>query len=214
MAENQSKSKVFIETVNDLKEIIQEEGIKPGDKLPSERVLAERLGVGRSSVREALRSMELLGLIQTRQGGGTYLSDYRNHQLVEVLAQFILPDEAESGYVFSTQRILERDAICIVALDENLCKSPVWESLLHNVIEGQTVIREDIIREMIVATNNRLVYKIWLLLNQYALRPYQGTTTENEKVHLERFLSNLRMGQPALALEAYEEWVDTLAKER
>lgn len=214
MTENQSKSKVFIETVNDLKGIIQEEGIKPGDKLPSERVLAERLGVGRSSVREALRSMELLGLIQTRQGGGTYLSDYRNHQLVEVLAQFILPDEAESGHVFSTQRILERDAICVVALDENLCKSPVWESLLHNVIEGQAVMREDIMREMIVATNNRLVYKIWLLLNQYALRPYKGVTTENEKVHLERFLSNLRMGQPTLALEAYEEWVDTLAKER
>lgn len=77
MTENQSKSKVFIETVNDLKGIIQEEGIKPGGKLPSERMLAERLGVGRSSVREALRSMELLGLIQTKHGGGTYLADYR-----------------------------------------------------------------------------------------------------------------------------------------
>ena len=214
MTENQSKSKVFIETVNDLKGIIQEEGIKPGGKLPSERMLAERLGVGRSSVREALRSMELLGLIQTKHGGGTYLADYRNHQLVEVLAQFILPDEAESGHVFATQRILERDAICEVALDDALRKLPVWESLLHNVIEGQSVMREDIIREMIVATNNRLVYKIWLLLNQYALRPYKGVSTANEKVHLERFLSNLRMGQPTLALEAYEEWVDTLAKER
>lgn len=214
MTENQSKTKVFIETVNDLKGIIQEEGIKPGDKLPSERMLAERLGVGRSSVREALRSMELLGLIQTKHGGGTYLADYRNHQLVEVLAQFILPDEAESGHVFVTQRILERNAICEVALDDALRKLPVWESLLHNVIEGQSVMREDIIREMIVATNNRLVYKIWLLLNQYALRPYKGVSTVNEKVHLERFLSNLRMGQPTLALEAYEEWVDTLAKER
>ena len=214
MTSNQSKTKVFIEIVNDLQAIIQQEGIRPGDKLPSERVLAERLGVGRSSVREALRSMELLGLIQTRHGGGTYLSDYRNHQLVEILGKFILPMESDIENVFTTQRILERDAICTVVLDDELRKLPVWESLLHLVIEDREVVREDVVREIIVAANNRLVYKMWLLLNQHAQRPYKGTSTANEKVHLERFLSNLRMGQPTLALEAYEHWVEALVKER
>ena len=214
MTSNQSKTKVFIEIVNDLQAIIQQEGIRPGDKLPSERVLAERLGVGRSSVREALRSMELLGLIQTRHGGGTYLSDYRNHQLVEILGKFILPMESDIENVFTTQRILERDAICTVVLDDDLRKLPVWESLLHLVIEGNEIVREDVVREIIVAANNRLVYKMWLLLNQHAQRPYKGTSTSNEKIHLERFLSNLRMGQPTLALEAYEHWVEALVKER
>jgi len=214
MTSNQSKTKVFIEIVNDLQAIIQQEGIRPGDKLPSERVLAERLGVGRSSVREALRSMELLGLIQTKHGGGTYLSDYRNHQLVEILGKFILPTESDIEHVFTTQRILERDAICTVVLEDDLRKLPVWDSLLHMVIEDQEIVREDIVREIIVAANNRLVYKMWLLLNQHAQRPYKGTSTAAEKVHLERFLSNLRMGQPTLALEAYEHWVEALVKER
>ncbi|MFI8922735.1 FadR/GntR family transcriptional regulator [Lysinibacillus fusiformis] len=57
-----------------LRQLIKIEKIQAGEKLPSERVLSERLGVGRSSVREALRSLELLGLIETRHGEGTFLA--------------------------------------------------------------------------------------------------------------------------------------------
>lgn len=47
--------------------------IEPGDRLPSERQLADYLGVGRSVVRESLKALTLLGLIEVRQGDGTYL---------------------------------------------------------------------------------------------------------------------------------------------
>lgn len=47
--------------------------IKPGERMPSERKLAEALGVGRSIVRQALKSLAVLGLIEVRQGDGTYL---------------------------------------------------------------------------------------------------------------------------------------------
>lgn len=46
---------------------------RPGQRLPSERALAESLGVGRSVIREALKSLTLLGLVEVRQGDGTYL---------------------------------------------------------------------------------------------------------------------------------------------
>ena len=62
--ENQhSQTKVYLNILEKLKEIIHQKNLLPGDKLPSERELAETLNVGRSSVREALRAMELLGLI-------------------------------------------------------------------------------------------------------------------------------------------------------
>ncbi len=57
-------SKVYREIVMQLSEMITAGGLKPGDKIPSERELTERLNVGRSSVREALRAIELLGLIE------------------------------------------------------------------------------------------------------------------------------------------------------
>jgi len=54
--------------------LIKIEKIQVGEKSPSERVLSECLGVGQSSVREALRSVELLGLIKTRHGEGSFLA--------------------------------------------------------------------------------------------------------------------------------------------
>src|SRR4051794_18776156 len=92
MIPNNNSRKMFLEIVKQLRQLIHDENIAVGGKLPSERELAERLQVGRSTVREALRSLELLGIIETRRGEGTFLSDFRKHQLVELLSTFILQD--------------------------------------------------------------------------------------------------------------------------
>ena len=58
--ENQKpSSKMFLDIVGELRVLIKEEGIKTGGKLPSERELAERLQAGRSTIREALRSLRV-----------------------------------------------------------------------------------------------------------------------------------------------------------
>ena len=56
-----------------LAEFVGTEGLKPGGRLPTERILAERLRVSRNTVREALTRWEGLGLVERRQGSGTYL---------------------------------------------------------------------------------------------------------------------------------------------
>ena len=91
--EEKATKKVFLEIVKQLRALISEQHIQEGEKLPSERVLSEQLQVGRSSVREALRSLELLGLIETKHGGGTYLASMKHHQFVEIVGSFILQDE-------------------------------------------------------------------------------------------------------------------------
>src|SRR5919201_6642035 len=60
--------------VEELKRYIVDEGLVPGTRLPPERVLMEQLGVGRSSVREALRVLSTLGLVEVRHGDGMYVS--------------------------------------------------------------------------------------------------------------------------------------------
>ncbi|MBS1679748.1 MAG: FadR family transcriptional regulator [Actinobacteria bacterium] len=59
--------------------------IAPGEKIPGERHLAEALGIGRSSVREAIKSLSLLGLLDVRQGDGTYLSRSGSDLLPKVI---------------------------------------------------------------------------------------------------------------------------------
>ncbi|MDQ7864958.1 GntR family transcriptional regulator [Peribacillus frigoritolerans] len=68
--------------------MIEADSLLPGDKIPSERELSDRFNVGRSSVREALRALELLGLIETRRGEGTFIRDFQEHKLVELLGTF------------------------------------------------------------------------------------------------------------------------------
>lgn len=65
--------KRYIEIIRALSEMIQQDDLKSGDKLPSERELSDRLQVGRSSIREALRGLELLDIIETKRGEGTFM---------------------------------------------------------------------------------------------------------------------------------------------
>ena len=87
-----AKSKAFLNILEEIDQIILQDQLLAGDKLPSERELAERLSVGRSSVREALRALELLDLIETRRGEGTFIKELGSHRLVEILASFFLRD--------------------------------------------------------------------------------------------------------------------------
>lgn len=59
--------------------------LRPGQKIPPERALAEALGVGRASVRSSIKSLALLGLLEQRQGDGTYLSRRESDLLPEVI---------------------------------------------------------------------------------------------------------------------------------
>jgi GntR family transcriptional repressor for pyruvate dehydrogenase complex len=67
--------------------------IRPGGKMPSERQLAQALGVGRSVVREALKSLGLLGIVEVRQGDGTYLKGLESDLLPRVIEWGLLLGE-------------------------------------------------------------------------------------------------------------------------
>jgi GntR family transcriptional regulator, transcriptional repressor for pyruvate dehydrogenase complex len=68
------RNKVYEEVAKQIERLILKK-LKPGDKLPSERELAEILQVSRSSIRDAIRSLELVGLVEPRQGAGTIVRE-------------------------------------------------------------------------------------------------------------------------------------------
>ena len=109
-----SGSSKFEAIFKGIHKLIEEDGLKPGDRLPSERELSERLNAGRSSVREVLRSLELLGLISTRRGEGTFLEPVYAHQFVDLLAGFILKNEKDKADVLEMRMILEIGAIRLI----------------------------------------------------------------------------------------------------
>ncbi|MCW1968724.1 MAG: FadR family transcriptional regulator [Anaerolineae bacterium] len=69
-----------------MKAFIVDEKLKPGDKLPTEEVLCERLQISRSALREALASLEALGMIEARQGSGRVVRDFNFDAILSNLA--------------------------------------------------------------------------------------------------------------------------------
>lgn len=164
-----TNTKVYLEIVKQLREMITVDGLKSGDKIPSERELTERLNVGRSSVREALRALELLGLIETRRGEGTYIRDFRGHQLVQVLSTFILQDEKAKRDVFDTKNLIEMDSLRLVV--QKVDQKGI-ENLKKWTISG--ILDEDeFFYRIIEMADNHLISRIWLILKDYYYSLYE-----------------------------------------
>lgn len=210
LLEEKATKKVFLEIVKQLRALISEQHIQEGEKLPSERVLSEQLQVGRSSVREALRSLELLGLIETKHGGGTYLASMKHHQFVEIVGSFILQDEKSLQDVHATRTMHEQQAIRQICKTKSLRGLPIWESFFVKVELEQPLHREDILRECIINSDNRLAYKIWLQLLAFSTDELKQEIQASEKIHIETMLTSMRMGYEREAIEAYDNWMKSI----
>ncbi len=81
-----------------LVEFILSGQVEPGTRMPSERALAEAFGVGRSAMREALKALSLIGLVEVRQGDGTYLRKADSA---------LLPELIEWGLLLGEQRTMD-----------------------------------------------------------------------------------------------------------
>src|SRR6266851_3407107 len=99
--------RIYEEIVRQIRTLISEGKLKSGDRLPPERDLAERFRVSRASVREALRSLESMGLIEIRLGEGTFVREISVDSLIEPLALVILTQREAVGELFEARRLLE-----------------------------------------------------------------------------------------------------------
>ncbi|MBN2287325.1 MAG: FadR family transcriptional regulator [Tissierellales bacterium] len=78
--EVQKNRKLYMLVVDQIKGLIDDERLKCGDKLPSERDLSVELGLSRSTVREAMTALEIMGLVEVRSGLGTFVAECKDKQ--------------------------------------------------------------------------------------------------------------------------------------
>lgn len=81
--------KISEEIVEQIKNHISHGQLKPGDRVPSERDLATMLGVSRPSVREAIMVLEAMGLVESKQGGGTFVRSLTETSLADPLTNMV-----------------------------------------------------------------------------------------------------------------------------
>lgn len=109
-----SKGAVAEDIVAQLLSMIREKRLRPGDKLPPERELAVLMDVSRPSLREALRTLSVMGVIELRHGSGIYVTRLEPARLVEHLDFVFSLDDSTYLQLFETRKALE-PAICALA---------------------------------------------------------------------------------------------------
>ncbi|GHO86396.1 GntR family transcriptional regulator [Dictyobacter formicarum] len=108
------KSAVAEDIVSHLLLLIREKKLRPGDKLPPERELAAMMQVSRPSLREALRTLSIMRVVELRHGSGAYITALEPSALVEHLDFVFSLDDSTYLQLFQTRKILE-PGICALA---------------------------------------------------------------------------------------------------
>jgi GntR family transcriptional repressor for pyruvate dehydrogenase complex len=106
-------------------ELISDEKLGPGDRLPSERELALALSVSRASVRQAITALSAKGVLVMRQGDGTYVSDPKSgKQSLELFSQVLAGSQIDPDEILEVRLIVECESarLCALRADDNHIK--------------------------------------------------------------------------------------------
>ena len=140
-------TRIYEEIVRQVKAMIAEGRLKGGDRLPPERDLAEKFVVSRTSVREALRALESLGLVEIRPGEGTFVRQMSIESLVEPLALLMLSQREAIGELFEARRLLEPSLAALAAEratpEEMQEMERILEEQAKEIAAGRTGLAQD-----------------------------------------------------------------------
>lgn len=200
-------SKIYLDIVEKLRAMIDADGLVPGDKIPSERELSDRLSVGRSSVREALRALELLGLIETRRGEGTYIKDFQEHRLVDLLGAFFLQDQKTIEDLSETKQLIELD--CLKLLIHRSQKEEIEH--LINWAKNHSFDDSSFFETIAITNPNKLLERIWRVIHTYDRSIQRKIITADKDSYLE-LLHSIQTKDETRMVETYLYRIRKLSK--
>jgi GntR family transcriptional repressor for pyruvate dehydrogenase complex len=119
----------------------------PGDKLPPERQLGKMFGIGRSSVRDAVRRLEAMGSVEPHQARGTVVCEVSDHSIVSPLASILVRKRKLVAELLDLRKIIEPGIAARAARNASPEQIVEMESILKRQYEkekqGETTIKED-----------------------------------------------------------------------
>ena len=157
--------KVHEEVAKQLERLILKR-LKPGDKLPSQGELAEMLQVSRGSIRDAIRDLELMGLIERRQGAGTFIREISAESLVNHFANALKHRRELVSELLDFRKMLEPPLAARAATHASAEEISEMEEILQRQEEkqgqGDAAIAEDaeFHYSVAMASGNSVVLKV------------------------------------------------------
>lgn len=99
------------EAIDRIRELIRSGGLRPGDRLPPEKELSESLGLSRNSLREAVKALEMINVLDVRRGDGTYVTNLRPSSAMDAMSFVLELQQGETILdLLEVRRVLESAA--------------------------------------------------------------------------------------------------------
>jgi GntR family transcriptional regulator, transcriptional repressor for pyruvate dehydrogenase complex len=198
------KTRVAEEVADRIRVLLLDGTFPPGQPLPSERHLAEQFVVSRGSIRDALRTLETIGLLETRHGQGTFPHELSVDRLVAPLASVMAYRSDLQDELLDVRRMFEPAVARVAAeraTEEDIANlQRVLDAQRQKLKAGQSAIAEDTAFHAILAraTRNRVVMSIMATLNDLLVD--SRTQSLNQK------------GRPARSINGHEAVVAALRR--
>ena len=109
------RPKILWEILGQIKDNIAAGKLGKGDRLPSERQMAQVFGVSRTTIREAIKSLEMLGLVECVQGDGSYIAQNLDQSLIQPLSIMFMLEGATLSQVQQLRRAMELTTAALAA---------------------------------------------------------------------------------------------------
>jgi GntR family transcriptional repressor for pyruvate dehydrogenase complex len=193
---------LYEDIVQQFHALIRQGKLKHGDRIPSERDLSERLKVSRSSVREAIRSLELQGLVVSRRGSGTFINADNLDSVLALMAASLNPGRDDLADVFEMRHLLEPPIAALAAQRatredvERLRR--ILEQQQKQIEAGKTGVESDTAFHFALAsaTHNTALIKV--------------VSAVEDILQISRDLSLQEPGRPQRSLASHHEILETV----
>ena len=218
------RTRVSQSAVDQIVDLIRLRQLEPGDKLPGERQLVAQLEVGRTSVREALRALEAMGLIEVRPGIGTFVKHPVSDLVDTALPHPLLLNLDALKNLFELREIIETSAITTAAVratadDLKLIRKSVeqMESCYEERdLEGMVTADTELHKAILVATGNDILISLMDNIADLLREMRRASLSISEGVKQSiaghrAILTALEQRQPEAARQAMQAHLKTVA---
>lgn len=196
------RPKLSTEILSRLQRGIRDGELRPGDQLPPERELAESLGVSRNSVREALRALEVLGVVEVRHGEGTFVRIPDISTLLGPVFDVLVTKQDFVLEVLEFRRMIE-PAIC------RLAATNATEADLQHLREILAQQEERVLREKPVVDVDMEFHRSIAMATHNSII---GNTLELISTLFQQFRDVWGEGRPARSTDSHRKVLDAIAR--
>ena len=150
--ENQAIQNHIISKIRDL---MNHKNLEPGDKLPAERILAEKFGVSRSNLREAIQKLEFYGILKSKPQSGTFVADIGQVAMNGMMEDILRLEDPDFKSLVETRILLELKTVRLAAQrrttkDLKQMKEAL-EAYSEKVKNGEDAVQEDLLFHLAIA---------------------------------------------------------------